>query len=105
MFTEPSVDLMQPLLLMCEGDEHFGVFHLTSNGETSWCGFARAIVAGSVARGGPGATVEAIATREYPTKAKRPAYSKLSTAKLRQIYRYTMPDWQDSLSRCLDALL
>jgi dTDP-4-dehydrorhamnose reductase len=85
------------------GDEHFGIFHLASEGETSWCGFARAIIAGSIARGGPGAEIVAIPTREYPTKAKRPAYSKLSTAKLRRIYGITMPDWQDSLSRFLDA--
>jgi len=85
------------------GDEHFGIFHLTGEGETSWCGFARAIMAGSAARGGPGAEVVAIPTRDYPTKTRRPAYSKLSTAKLKQIYGITMPDWQDSLSHYLDA--
>ena len=86
-----------------EGAEAFGIFHLASEGETSWCGFARAIVAGSVARGGPNVAVAGIATRDYPTKAKRPAYSKLSTAKLKQVYGFTMPDWQDGLSRCLDT--
>jgi dTDP-4-dehydrorhamnose reductase len=86
-----------------EGDERFGIFHLASEGETSRCGFARAIMAGSGARGGPSAAVAAIATRDYPTTARRPAYSKLSTAKLRRVYGFTMPDWQDSLSRCLDT--
>jgi dTDP-4-dehydrorhamnose reductase len=87
------------------GDERFGIFHLASEGETSRCGFARAIMAGSAARGGPSAAVAAIATRDYPTKARRPAYSKLSTAKLGRIYGLAMPHWQDGLSRCLDVRL
>jgi dTDP-4-dehydrorhamnose reductase len=85
------------------GDERFGVFHLASQGETTWCGFARAIMAGSAARGGPTAAVAAIATRDYPTRARRPAYSKLSAAKLERVYGLTLPHWQDGLSRCLDA--
>jgi len=88
-----------------DGDARFGVFHLASEGETSWCGFARAIMAGSAARGGPRAAVTAIATRDYPTRTRRPAYSKLSTVKLGRIYGLTMPHWQDGLSRCLDARL
>jgi dTDP-4-dehydrorhamnose reductase len=62
-------------------------------------------VAGSAARGGPSADVAAIATRDYPTRAKRPAYSRLSTAKLRQVYGITIPSWQDGLARCLDVRL
>jgi dTDP-4-dehydrorhamnose reductase len=84
-------------------DERYGIFHLASEGETTWCGFARAIMAGSAARGGPRAEVVPIATRDYPTKAKRPAYSKLSTAKLKRVYGIEMPDWREGLSRCLDT--
>jgi dTDP-4-dehydrorhamnose reductase len=86
-----------------DGDERFGTFHLASDGETSWCGFARAIMAGSAARGGPSAAVAAIATRDYPTRVRRPAYSKLSTAKLARVYGLSLPHWRDGLSRCLDA--
>jgi dTDP-4-dehydrorhamnose reductase len=84
------------------GDQRFGLFHLASGGETTWCGFARAIMTGAAARGGPSAPVTAIATRDYPTKARRPAYSKLSAAKLERVYGLSMPHWQDGLSRCLD---
>jgi dTDP-4-dehydrorhamnose reductase len=85
---------------------HYGIFHLASGGSTSWCGFARAIMAGAVVRGqGPMAVVEAITTAEYPTKAKRPAYSKLATVKIATAYGIVMPDWQPSLDVCLDALI
>jgi dTDP-4-dehydrorhamnose reductase len=88
-----------------EAGEHFGIFHLASAGETSWYGFARAIMAGSAARGGPSTAITPIPTRDYPTRARRPAYSKLSTEKIKRVYGLTIPDWDDGLMRCLDALL
>jgi len=60
-----------------------GTWHLTAKGETSWHGFAEAIFAEAVAAGVlPRApTVEAITTAEYPTPARRPAYSHLDVVK------------------------
>ena len=84
-------------------DDRCGIFHIASAGEATWCGFARAIMAGSAARGGPCAKVVPIPGRDYPAKAARPAYSKLSTDKLKRVFGIDMPDWQDGLSRCLDA--
>ncbi|MCA0269725.1 MAG: dTDP-4-dehydrorhamnose reductase [Bacteroidetes bacterium] len=60
-----------------------GVYHLTNAGETTWHGFAEAIFA-ERARLLPHAapvTVEPIATADYPTPARRPAYSVLDNAK------------------------
>jgi dTDP-4-dehydrorhamnose reductase len=87
------------------GAPRFGVFHLVSGGETTWCGFARAIMAASKARGGPSVPVRAITTAEFPTKARRPAYSKLDTGKLARAYGITMPAWQSALDNCLDGML
>jgi dTDP-4-dehydrorhamnose reductase len=88
------------------GKPDYGVYHCASAGSTTWCGFARAIMAGAVARGlGPMAEVNAISTAEYPTKAKRPAYSKLSTEKLKADYSIDMPEWQTSLAACLDKVI
>jgi dTDP-4-dehydrorhamnose reductase len=84
--------------------DHFGVFHLASAGETSWYGFARAIMAGAAARGGPSAAITPISTRDYPTRARRPAYSKLSTDKIKRVYGLAIPDWDEGLMRCLDAM-
>jgi len=78
-----------------------GTWHLTAKGETSWHGFAEAIFADAVATGVlPRApNVEAISTAEYPTPAKRPAYSHLDVAKLEQDFGVGLPSGQDGLKR------
>lgn len=80
-----------------------GTWHLTAKGETSWHGFAEAIFAEAVATGVlPRAPkVEAITTAEYPTPAKRPAYSHLDVAKLEQDFGVVLPSWQDGLKRVI----
>jgi dTDP-4-dehydrorhamnose reductase len=80
-----------------------GTWHLTATGETSWHGFAEAIFAEAVAAGVlPRApNVEAITTAEYPTPAKRPAYSHLDVAKLEQDFGVVLPSWQDGLKRVI----
>jgi dTDP-4-dehydrorhamnose reductase len=82
-----------------------GVFHACGAGTTSWAGFARAVFAGSAARGGPAAGVIDIATADYPTRALRPLNSRLDTGKLAARHGLTLPPWQGSLSVVLDRLL
>ena len=86
-------------------DHRFGLFHIASMGETTWCRFARAIVEGSVRRGGRDVPVIAIPTSEFPTKARRPAYSRLDTQKLATVYGISLPHWEEGLQPCLNALL
>jgi dTDP-4-dehydrorhamnose reductase len=88
------------------GTSSYGVFHCASAGTATWCGFARTIMTEAAARGlGPMATVEAITTADYPTKARRPAYSRLDCSKLAAAYGISMPHWQTSLGPCLDTLI
>ncbi len=61
----------------------FGVYHLAGTGETNWSGFARHILDTSRALGGPCARVTGYRHQDYPTKARRPANSRLSTRKIR----------------------
>lgn len=80
-----------------------GVFHFTASGETSWHGFASAILeeaasAGFTIRTGK---VEPIAATEYPTPATRPAYSVLNTDKISACLPFTIPAWRDSLKNML----
>ncbi len=75
----------------------YGVYHLVGTGDTNWSGFARAIFGESAKLGGPTATVTDIATADYPTKAARPANSRLLTAKLQQVFDWSAPHWQSSL--------
>ena len=79
-----------------------GVYHLCASGQTSWHGFARAIVELMPAEGKKCREVEAIASAEYPTPTKRPAYSVMSTAKLERVFGLQPPDWHDSLRQVLE---
>lgn len=82
----------------------WGTFHAVSEGETTWCGFARAIMDGSAARGGPSCRIRPITTSEYPTPASRPADSRLCTERLSAVYGLRLPHWQAALETCLDEL-
>ncbi|MER9652415.1 dTDP-4-dehydrorhamnose reductase [Mesorhizobium sp. M0152] len=93
---------------MLHGDKNFGAFgayHLAGTGETSWSGFARHILDTSRVFGGPWARVRDIATTGYPTKARRPANSRLSTARFATAFGWTAPDWQDSTGKVVRRLL
>ena len=83
----------------------YGVYHLAGTGDTNWSGFARAIFGESAKLGGPTATVTDIATADYPTKAKRPANSRLSTAKFQQVFNWSAPNWQASLYSVVARLI
>jgi dTDP-4-dehydrorhamnose reductase len=77
-----------------------GLYHLAAAGQTSWCGFARAIIehAPGLARRVP---VEAITSADYPTPAARPAYSVLDGRRLARVFGIRLPDWKISLLHCL----
>ena len=83
----------------------YGTFHCTGSGETTWCGFARKIVAEAAPIIHKQPAVEAIATAAYPTPAKRPANSVLDCAKLARVYGVKMRPWQDGLAEMLAATL
>lgn len=78
--------------------ERSGLYHLTSAGAASWYDFAKAIV-------GPASrpTVTPIATADYPTPARRPAYGVLATARFEAAFGFALPDWRDALARCLES--
>lgn len=79
-----------------------GVFHLAAAGETSWHGFASAIVAGR-----SGLRVKAvmpITTADYPLPAPRPANSRLDTGAFRARFGLVLPDWRDCLQLCLEEI-
>jgi dTDP-4-dehydrorhamnose reductase len=96
-------DVTADLLAMPHGAPN-GLRHLTARGQTSWHGFAEAIVAGAHARGllARKPRVVPITTADYPTPARRPAYSVLDTARLEAESANHLPDWQEGLARTLD---
>jgi len=88
-----------------------GTYHMTAVGETSWHQFAQAILEESCSiprqaswfvaatSGLPQVTrrVTAITTAEYPTPARRPAYSVLSNLRLQQSFGFQLPPWREQL--------
>ncbi|MER9299902.1 dTDP-4-dehydrorhamnose reductase [Mesorhizobium sp. M0621] len=90
------------------GDKSFGapgIYHLAGTGETNWSGFARHILDTSRVSGGPWARVRDIATMDYPTKARRPANSRLSSAKFTSVFGWNAPDWRQSTEAVVRRLL
>jgi dTDP-4-dehydrorhamnose reductase len=83
-----------------------GLVHLAASGETSWYGFAGAIVEGLRARGVALAVerIVALASEDYPTRAQRPRNSRLDLSRLQTIFGMTPPPWQHALAPELDRL-
>ncbi|MBB3120503.1 dTDP-4-dehydrorhamnose reductase [Pseudoduganella violacea] len=78
--------------------QHGGLYHLSSQGQTTWFGFTEAILeeAGMACRLLP------ITTADYPLPAPRPQYSVLSSAKLtRQLCQ--LPHWRAALRLCMSG--
>lgn len=83
-----------------------GTWHLSAEGETSWHGFATAIFQGAVERGllARAPTVEAITSAQFPMRARRPAYSRLDTARFQRDFGLHIGDWREGLDEVLDVL-
>ncbi len=83
-----------------------GTYHLSAAGECTWFDFAlallqRAVAAGIIERC---PRVVPIATSEYPTRARRPAYSVLDTAQFRAVFGLNLPSWQSGLDAVIGEL-
>ena len=79
--------------------EKSGLYHLTAQGQTTWHGFAQAIVAHRTSERKP--AVIPIATRDYPLPARRPVNSVLSCRKLMDTF-CQLPSWDEALRLCLE---
>ena len=75
-------------------------FHFTNEGQITWHDFATAIME----IGGKKCKVNPITTDQYPTKAKRPAYSVLDLSKIKAYAEIVIPEWRESLVKCMEEL-
>ncbi|NYT36440.1 dTDP-4-dehydrorhamnose reductase [Allopusillimonas soli] len=90
------------------GDSVSGIYHLASEGETNWHGYARYVLELAQAKGmrlkvQPDA-IEPISTADYPVPAFRPQNSLLNTAKLQEAFGLQLPDWKFHVQRLIDEL-
>lgn len=97
-----TADLAAALVTLAT-DRRAGTFHVTNQGETTWYGFVRAVLARA---GHDPDRVEPITTAELapPRPARRPANSVLDNAALRLSGLPLLPDWEDGLARLVAAL-
>lgn len=79
--------------------KHYGLYHITSNGECSWYEFAREIFASQ----GIKANLTPTTSREFKAAARRPAYSVLENAKLKQLGMDDLKDWREALHEYLKS--
>ncbi len=86
-----------------------GTYHVAPAGETTWHGYARHVIGRARAAGLPVKVAEdaiaAVPTSEFPTPARRPANSRLDTAKLRSAFGLHLPDWRVGVDRMLTEIL
>jgi dTDP-4-dehydrorhamnose reductase len=83
-----------------------GTYHLCAGGECTWYDFAcalleRAAAAKLIARV---PQVVPIATADYPTRARRPAYSVLDTTRFQTTFGLQLPPWQEGLDQAIAEL-
>ena len=92
-------------ILDAEGDAPWGTYHFVNAGEASWHGLAEAVFARAATHGRPQPRVDPIATTDYPTPARRPANSRLSTARIEAAFGIRPRPWRDAVDEVVDALL
>ena len=86
-----------------------GIYHLVAAGETSWHGYASHVIA-QARQIQPVLTLKVtdiapVPTSAFPTPAKRPLNSRLSTHKLQQAFGIVLPPWQQGVNRMLAEIL
>lgn len=83
----------------------YGIYHVAGTGYTNWSGFARQITNCARELGAPSARIKDIVTAEYPTKARRPANSRLSTERLASVFDWRLPRWEDGCATVVKRLV
>lgn len=96
-----ALDLAEAIVaLLDSGKWDGGIYHYSNEGVISWYEFATAIRE----LGGFSCTINALTTEQYPTPAKRPAYSVMDTRKIVQTFGITLRHWRESLASCMAEL-
>lgn len=95
-FADQVVDQTYELL----NQDKAGIFHLSSEGITTWFEFAKEIFN----QKGFNVEIKPVNSSQFTTKATRPYFSKLSTQKISTIDGIKILSWQEGLKKLLNAL-
>jgi dTDP-4-dehydrorhamnose reductase len=91
-----TADIADGIVTLIEKQPEPGIYHAVNSGQATWYEFAREIIK----RAGIKAAVIPLTSSEFPTVARRPAYSVLNNSKLSSIVG-EIPHWTDALDRYL----
>lgn len=96
-----AADLAQAILTIINHPKwQAGIYNFSNEGEISWFEFALAIQE----LGGFDCEINGIPSSSYPTPAKRPAYSLLDKTKIKVTFEVVVPDYKESLRKCMELL-
>ncbi|WP_346238478.1 dTDP-4-dehydrorhamnose reductase [Niabella insulamsoli] len=96
-----AADLAQAILaIIASGNWKPGIYHYSNKGKINWYEFALAIK--EIIKSD--CEVKAIPTLQYPTPAKRPAWSVLDKTKIQEAFGLEIPEWKDSLKACIHRM-
>jgi dTDP-4-dehydrorhamnose reductase len=96
-----AADLAQAIITIINHPKwQSGIYNFSNEGEISWYEFALAIQE----IGGFNCDVNGIPSSAYPTPAKRPAYSLLDKNKIKKAYGVEVPEYKESLRKCIELL-
>jgi dTDP-4-dehydrorhamnose reductase len=84
--------------------EYRGIFHAAGSGATTWFGLAVASFEEAARYGANVPEVAPIATKDWPTPAKRPANSRLDCTRMQSVFGVQLPHWRDSLTRTVETI-
>jgi dTDP-4-dehydrorhamnose reductase len=102
MIAEATALALKQVLVGADRSAFNGEYHLAAGGQANWHEFASRIIELMPETERKCRAVEKITTAEYPTPAKRPAYSVLDCGKLQKTFGLRLPDWEASLRQVLD---
>ena len=91
-------DLAETILRIIPKFTRSGIWHYTNAGQCSWYDFARSI---ATEAGHSGCRIDPCTTAEYPTPARRPAWSVLDKTRIAEDFGIAPLAWEESLRRCL----
>ncbi len=102
LIAEATSLALKHVLASSHPEQFAGLYHMATVGATSWHGFAEAIIKKMPQAEVKCTRVVPIPTSEYPTLAKRPAYSVLACRKLADTFGITLPHWTEGLELAME---
>ena len=96
-----AADLAEAIMQIITSDKFIaGIYHYSNKGKISWYNFAKEIAE----QINSNCVVNGITTAQFPTPAARPSFSVLDTEKISSTFDIAIPEWKDSLQKCLALL-